>query len=230
MGVGHIIGDCISARNTYLPMLPQGGRAPVGKHRETIAELARQALSAADPADAAHETAEYLTTTSDDVKLVSGRLAYFRRELKKGGAPPFVISMAKRRDITMQANEERMRAFYSPGSRAYKGIRPSDFYAFETIKARLDAADLKQTPTRQDVLDVMVAVSARPCELKTLAITPDGVTGFAKSRARSAAPRPFASFLPTARATELLIWVQRGIGRRCCRTQGLWGRSRIVQR
>jgi hypothetical protein len=60
------------------------------------------------------------------------------------------------------------------------------------------------------VLDVMVALAARPAELARLAIGPDDlVRGFAK--ARGAAARPYAGMLERGRAAALLGWVQAAI-------------------
>src|SRR5690242_18458496 len=71
----------------------------------------------------------------------------------------------------------------------------------------------------------MVALSMRPGEVKTLQLTPEGVTGFGKAALLKGqlTPRPYAGLLPQEQAAGLLAWVQAAIKDRRLPDPGLRG-------
>ncbi|HVE14516.1 MAG TPA: hypothetical protein VNI01_14045, partial [Elusimicrobiota bacterium] len=191
---------------------PKGGKAPVFADGSTLAEAALRALRAPAPGVAARETADEIVRLSADAEQASSRLTHYRAALRRAGAPPSVVDAAKRPELTTAANQRRFDRFGAPGGPAQAGLAPPPAWAFEAVRARLARADPSRPAAKRDVLDVMIALAARPAELARLEIGADGsVRGFAK--ARGAAGRPYAGMLDRERAAALLGWVQAAIRR-----------------
>ncbi len=62
-----------------------------------------------------------------------------------------------------------------------EGIDFSDHFSLESVKERLDEYDVSKTPGLQALADVMIMLCIHPAEIKTLQISNEGVTGYAKN-------------------------------------------------
>jgi hypothetical protein len=183
--------------------LRQGGKAPALPGGRTLGDLAREILSSDDPEGAASLAADLVVQTAADASIASERLVHLRQALRRGGAKAHIAEATKRASVTSAANAAR-------ADRIAPGPRPDPHYQIGAVQARLEAADTKREPSRQDAIDVMIALAARPAELKNLTIGEDGLVG-GYAKARGAPPRPYAGLLSRERAAELLRWVQGAI-------------------
>lgn len=192
--------------------MTSGGKAPVGADGKTISDMAREIMGAADPGLKAHETTEYLIASTTDFVKANSRLSHLRRALRDLKAPEAVVGRTQRREVSKAANEWKDMGFAAPGGLMHNGPVQHPHYQREAVLGRIAKMDTKRAPTKQDVINIMVALCMRPAEVKSLQITEKGVTGFAKGAiSGDFRPRPFASILERERATELLGWVQRAI-------------------
>jgi len=118
-------------------------------------------------------------------------------------------------------DEEELTPEVSPAPRARRGrgevrrlsgartvtIPPGMDY--ESVRARLESYDTSAPATEAAVIDVMMAVSARPVELMRLDIAGGNVIGYAKGRRGE--PRPLVSMTDFMSAVDLLQWAQTSI-------------------
>lgn len=191
-------------------------------------ERAKSVLQSADPVAAARAAADDLIQSSDGSNtLAASRLAHLRRCLKRQRASQAVIDAAKRASISVAANAERDGKFRT-GDRSRVGIVPPPRFELKPLMARLAALDTKKQVTKDDVLDVITALSLRPSEVATIQITPSGVTGFAKGRGDTQ-PRPYVGLVSPERASELLEWVRNGIRSRHIPNPSLKGSNTYIR-
>jgi hypothetical protein len=199
----------------------------------TISDTAAAVMGAQVPEAAAAEMAEYFAKSAPPYAAFS-RLAHFRNYLRAQGASGSVIDAAKRPEISYIYNESSRNPYVYPGANQpphWRGGRvvtiPSGM-DYSSVLARLEGYDISEPATEPAVIDVMIALSARPCEFMHLEVSGGQVMGYAK--ARRGEPRPFVSIAPTLLAVSLLEWAQSSIFDGAAPDPGTPRGSRIYRR
>lgn len=99
---------------------------------------------------------------------------------------------------------------------------------YDSILSRLESYDTSEDASAEGIIDTMIALSARPCELMNLDIQRGEVLGYAKSRRDE--PRRLVSMLGPFAAATLLQWAQISIADGAVPDPGTLSGSRAYRR
>ncbi|CAG8820220.1 6256_t:CDS:1, partial [Gigaspora rosea] len=176
------------------------------------------------------DLAEIKNDADKEIVASSSRLSQFRKELAEAGVDPEQINIyAKLPNITQASNKIQKRKLEQ--GLISRPKTPKHFSLEEGLR-RLQNIHTTETPTLQDLADVIMMLSMRPAEATTLRIiyyepdesnpsewyNPDYswyCTGYIKNKGEAknnSEPRPFLSMEKNPeRARELLTWIQNAI-------------------
>ncbi|CAG8748840.1 10373_t:CDS:1, partial [Dentiscutata erythropus] len=203
------------------------------KKRLTIKERAQYCAKTGDVWDIylhALDLAEIKNDADKEIVASSSRLSQFRKELAEAGVDPEQINIyAKLPNITQASNKIQKRKLEQ--GLISRPKTPKHFFLEEGLR-RLQNIRTTETPTLQDLADVIMMLSMRPAEATTLRIiyyepdesnpsewyNPDYswyCNGYIKNKGEAknnSEPRPFLSMEKNPeRARELLTWIQNAI-------------------
>ncbi|CAB4392846.1 unnamed protein product [Rhizophagus irregularis] len=170
----------------------------------------------------------------DENEIVAGvsRQSKFRVKLAEGGVNPAIIEeFAKDKKLIQDSNkiqkEQTKKRLANSGK-----IRIPKHLSSASVFKRIQNMDVSKVPTKEDFVDVIVMLSMRPAEVRSLQINhyepdPSNIpawykegyswycTGYLKSKGEKKEnpdPRPFLSMEKNPeRARELLTWIQDAI-------------------
>jgi hypothetical protein len=164
----------------------------------------------------------------DEKEIVAGvsRQSTFRVKLAEGGVDPAIIEeFAKDQKRIQESNEIQKKR---TKKRMANPDRIPIHFSLANVSKRIQNMDVSKIPTREDLADVIVMLSMRPGEVKSLQINhyepdPSNIpawykegyswycTGYLKVRGEKKEnpdPRPFLSMEKNPeRARELLTWI-----------------------
>ena len=112
-----------------------------------------------------------ITTTSHLTRL--------RRELRKLNAPKKIISATLDEKITCASNKIQKECRDQCEN---EGIDFPDHFSLESVKERLDMYDVSKALGLQALADVTIMLCIHPAKIKTLHISNEDVTGYAKNQ------------------------------------------------
>ena len=166
----------------------------------------------------------------NEIVASGSRQSQFRMKLVEAGINTEIINAyAKDKDLIQESNKIQKKR---TKKRMAKAPRIPKHFSLANMHKRIQNMDISKTPTREDLADVIVMLSMRPSEVRSLQINhyePDPLkipkwykeeyswycTGYRKSRGekkKNPMPRPFLSIEKNPeRAKELLTWIQDAI-------------------
>ncbi|CAJ0854478.1 12452_t:CDS:1 [Entrophospora sp. SA101] len=205
---------------TLIPIQTSGrhviGRDPIKK----LAQYIKENENNLEPEEI-YELAYNLAKTASTVIAQSSRLKLLRKELRKLDADCITIESIYIPDITQSSNEEQA---INQKLREDEGYDCPEFFYLENVQKRLKDCNTANSPTMQNLMDIMIMLSMRPADVATLRInhySPSNeewyhseyswyCTGYAKNKNNE--PRPFVSMeKDPLLARELLVWIQKAI-------------------
>ncbi|KAF0416557.1 highly derived d5-like helicase-primase: PROVISIONAL [Gigaspora margarita] len=202
------------------------------KGKLTIEERAKYCAKISDAMDIfAHHLDLGPKNDYDNEIVASGsRQSQFRIKLAEGGVSPEIINTyAKDPKLIQESNKIQKKQ--TKKRMANPDRIPIHFSSARVLK-RIQNMDVSKIPSKEDLADVIVMLSMRPAEVRSLQIIyyePDSLnvpvwykegyswycTGYLKSRGekkKNPEPRPFLSMEKNPeRARELLTWIQDAI-------------------
>ncbi|CAG8641238.1 8034_t:CDS:2 [Paraglomus brasilianum] len=192
------------------------GRDPIKK----LAQYIKENENNLEPEEI-NTLAYNLAKTAPTIIAQSSRLKLLRKELRKLDADYITIESIYIPDITQRSNKEQA---INQELREDKGYDCPEFFYLENVQKRLKDCNTANSPTMQNLMDIMIMLCMRPADVATLRInhySPSNeewydpkyswyCTGYAKNKNNE--PRPFVSMeKDPLLARELLIWIQKAI-------------------
>ncbi|CAB4424270.1 unnamed protein product [Rhizophagus irregularis] len=202
------------------------------KKNLTIEERAEYCAKASDFVDIIANHWAVGPKNKDEKEIVAGvsRQSTFRVKLAEGGVDPAIIEeFAKDKGLIQDSNkiqkEQTKKQMANPD-------RIPIHFSLTNVSKRLQNIDTSKIPTKEDLADVIVMLSMRPGEVRSLQINhyepdPSNIpawykegyswycTGYLKGRGEkkeNPEPRPFLSMEKNPeRARELLTWIRDAI-------------------
>ncbi|GET02572.1 hypothetical protein GLOIN_2v1761875 [Rhizophagus clarus] len=138
---------------------------------ETIREMAQRIIRDNLSERDVKAISRALVETSTDAVVALSRLSRLRRELRILNAPKEIISATLIPEITRASNKIQQER---TEQRKNEGLHYPDHFSLESVKERLDAYDVSNTPDKQALADVMIMLCIRPAEIKNLRIANRG--------------------------------------------------------
>jgi SOS response regulatory protein OraA/RecX len=200
--------------------------------KPTIEERAKYCAKTGDFIDIVANHWKLRPKSNDENEIVAGasRQSTFRVKLAEGGVDPAIIeAFAKDKDLIQESNKIQKK-------RTKKQMANPDripiHFSMARVSKRLQNMDVSKIPTREDLADVIVMLSMRPAEVRSLQINhyqldPSNIpawykegyswycTGYLKSRGekkKNPDPQPFLSMEKNPEhARELLTWIRNAI-------------------
>ncbi|CAG8753799.1 5275_t:CDS:1 [Gigaspora rosea] len=202
------------------------------KRKLTIEERAKYCAKIGDVMDifAHHLDLGPKNDYENEIVTSGSRQSQFRVKLAEAGVSPKIINTyAKDPKLIQESNKiqkkQTMKRMANPD-------RIPTHFSLANVSKRIQNMDVSKIPTREDLMDIIVMLSMRPAEVRSLRINhyepdhsnipawyKDGYswycTGYLKSRGekkKNPEPRPFLSMEKNPeRARELLTWIQDAI-------------------
>jgi len=122
--------------------------------------------------------AKALAESASNESASSSQISRLRRELQTLNVPEKIVLATLIPEITCLANKIQKK--YSE-QLENEGIDFSDHFSLESVKERLDGYDVSKTSGLQALADVMIMFCIHPAEIKTLRISSEGITRYAKN-------------------------------------------------
>ncbi|CAB4374634.1 unnamed protein product [Rhizophagus irregularis] len=209
------------------------------KEKLTIKERALHCAETGDKWDIYIHACEIGPKSNDDKETVAScsRLSLFRNELEKAGiARELIDTYAKDPNVTTTSNQIQKER--TEQNLADNRSRTPLHFSLANVRKRIQNMDVSKIPTQENLADVIVMLSMRPAEVRSLQIDHYEVdpsaslakpnlpawyvngyswycTGYAKNKGENKdnpEPRPFVSMeKDPERARTLLIWIQEAI-------------------
>ncbi|RIB00542.1 hypothetical protein C2G38_2302969 [Gigaspora rosea] len=202
------------------------------KRKLTIEERAKYCAKIGDVMDilAHHLDLGPKNDYENEIVASGSRQSQFRVKLAEAGVSPKIINTyAKDPKLIQESNKiqkkQTMKRMANPD-------RIPTHFSLANVSKRIQNMDVSKIPTREDLVDIIVMLSMRPAEVRSLRINhyePDHsnipawykdsyswyCTGYLKSRGekkKNPEPRPFLYMEKNPeRARELLTWIQDAI-------------------
>ncbi|PKK58053.1 hypothetical protein RhiirC2_796938 [Rhizophagus irregularis] len=194
-----------------IPIRPTGKRE---EGRDTVDKIAQEIMDNDFPPDSAPNP-------------VAGdsRLTLLRKKLRNRGADHSKIEVTKIPHITTESNKIQARQLVLDED---EGVDWPEHFLLEPVQERLEKCDFSLSPSKEDLVDVMIMLSMRPADVAGLSIdkyeASDEIwydpkfswycTGYSKTKEETGVgePRPFLSMeKDPIRAKEFLAWIQKAI-------------------
>ncbi|CAB4400296.1 unnamed protein product [Rhizophagus irregularis] len=204
------------------------------KKNLTIEGRAEFCATAGDAMDIFTHHLDLGPKNKDENEIVAGvsRQSKFRVKLAEGGVNPAIIEeFAKDKKLIQDSNKIQKEQTKKRLANSGKIRIPKHLSSARVLK-RIQNMDVSKVPTKEDLVDVIVMLSMRPAEVRSLQINhyepdPSNIpawykegyswycTGYLKSKGEKKEnpdPRPFLSMEKNPeRARELLTWIQDAI-------------------
>jgi hypothetical protein len=202
------------------------------KGKLTIEERAKYCAKAGTALDIFAHHLELGPKNKDENEIVASasRQSTFRVKLAEGGVDTAIIdTFAKDKELIQDSNEIQRK---QTKKRMANPDRIPTHFSLARVSKRLQNMDVSKIPTREDLADVIVMLSMRPAEVRSLQINyyePDPMnipawckdgyswycTGYLKSKGKkkkNPVPKPLLSMEKNPeRVRELLTWIQEAI-------------------
>jgi len=138
--------------------------------KPTIEERAKYCAKTGDFIDIVANHWKLRPKSNDENEIVAGasRQSTFRVKLAEGGVDPAIIeAFAKDKDLIQESNKIQKK-------RTKKQMANPDripiHFSMARVSKRLQNMDVSKIPTREDLADVIVMLSMRPAEVRSLQI------------------------------------------------------------
>jgi hypothetical protein len=201
---------------------------PSGKYeegRDSIDKIAQEIVDNDYSPEKIKEIAYDLATSAPNPVAGSSRFSLLRNKLQKRGVDRLKTEVTKVLHITTESNKiQTNRHIFDEN----EGFECSEYYYLEKVQKRLKKCDISSSPSKENLVDIMIMLSMRPADVANLSIDKydesDEIwyksnyswycTGYSKIKDETGLgePRPFLSMeKDPIRARELLTWIQKSI-------------------
>ncbi|GES86469.1 hypothetical protein GLOIN_2v1876937 [Rhizophagus clarus] len=205
-----------------IPIRPTGKRE---EGRDTVGKIAQEIVEKDYPSEKIKQISYDLGSSAPNPVAGSSRLTLLRKKLQDHGADHLKKEATKIPHITTESNKIQARRLVLDED---EGVDWPEHFLLEPVQERLEKCDFSLSPSKEDLVDVMIMLSMRPADVATLRIdkyeASDEIwydpkyswycTGYSKTKEETGVgePRPFLSMEKNpVRAREFLTWIQKAI-------------------
>ncbi|EXX52174.1 uncharacterized protein OCT59_001159 [Rhizophagus irregularis] len=205
-----------------IPIRPTGKRE---EGRDTVDKIAQEIVENDYQSEKIKQISYDLGSSAPNPVAGRSRLTLLRKKLQDRGANHLKKEATKIPHITTEANKIQARRLVLDED---EGVDWPEHFLLEPVQERLEKCDFSLSPSKEDLVDVMIMLSMRPADVATLRIdkyeASDEIwydpkyswncTGYSKTKEETGVgePRPFLSMeKDPIRAKEFLAWIQKAI-------------------
>src|SRR4051794_13029349 len=211
-----------------IPIRPTGKRE---EGRDTIDKIAQEIVDNDYSSEKIKRISYDLGSSAPNPVAGGSRLTLLRKKLQDRGADPLKKEVTKIPHITTESNEIQARRLVLD---KFEGVDWPEHFFLEPVQKRLEKCDFSLSPSKEDLVDVMIMLCMRPADVTGLCIDnyealdetwgPKKTwynpkyswycTGYSKVKEETGVgePRPFISMEKNPlRAKDLLTWIQKAI-------------------
>ena len=201
---------------------------PTEKHeegRDIVDKIAQEIVDNDFPPEKIKPISYDLGSSAPNPVAGGSRLTLLRKKLRNRGADHSKIEATKIPHITTESNKIQARRLVLDED---EGVDWPEHFLLEPVQERLKKCDFSLSPSKEDLVDVMIMLSMRASDVATLRIdkyeASDEIwydpkfswycTGYSKTKEETGVeePRPFLSMeKDPIRAKEFLDWIQKAI-------------------
>jgi hypothetical protein len=147
-----------------IPIRPSGKRE---EGRDTVDKIAQEIVENDYPSKKIKQISYDLGSSAPNPVAGGSRLTLLRKKLRDRGADPLKKEATKIPHITTESNEIQARRLVLD---KFEGVDWPEHFFLEPVQERLEKCDFSLSPSKEDLVDVMIMLSIRPADITGLSI------------------------------------------------------------
>jgi hypothetical protein len=147
-----------------IPIRPSGKRE---EGRDTVDKIAQEIVEKDYPSEKIKQISYDLGSSAPNPVAESSRLTLLQKKLRDHGADPSKKEATKIPHITTESNAIQARRLVLDED---EGVDWPEHFLLEPVQERLKKCDFSLSPSKEDLVDVMIMLSMRPADVAGLSI------------------------------------------------------------